>query len=36
MKNTEFYEQILGRRDPWLVEEVAIDAAAKIVVVRLG
>ena len=36
MKDTHFYEQILGLRSPWRVEEVELNVTEKQVVVRLG
>ena len=36
MKNSEFYQQVLGLQWPWKVEQVELDRAAQRVVVHVG
>lgn len=36
MKDTEFYEQVLGITEPWKVEEVKLDVVGRSVEVRIG
>ena len=36
MRDTEFYEHILGLRTPWMVEGVKLDTGSKSVEVRVG
>lgn len=36
VKNSEFYEQVLGLQWPWKVEQVELDRAAQRVVVHVG